>query len=180
MFLLKVQPSDDRCEGSVCCPSCPLLLGKPSRHEQVGSRIVREATVLMSKPSVSHLISCLICFFPKQRPLSAMNTDKLDLQDCLEHGRTAKVKLTPKYIYIKYITVMCTYQVNNFQQYIIIVFIFQLDKLRTITTRANSVKQGKDQHFPVYMNDKEDILWCTEIERYKTRNINLTYSQGKG
>ncbi|XP_030637442.1 DNA (cytosine-5-)-methyltransferase 3 alpha a isoform X2 [Chanos chanos] len=48
------------------------------------------------------------------RPLTAMVNDKLDLQDCLEHGRTAK---------------------------------------------------GKDQHFPVFMNDKEDILWCTEIER---------------
>uniref|UniRef100_A0A4W4FVD1 DNA (cytosine-5-)-methyltransferase n=1 Tax=Electrophorus electricus TaxID=8005 RepID=A0A4W4FVD1_ELEEL len=54
----------------------------------------------------------------------------LDLQDCLEHGRTAK-----------------------------------FDKLRTITTRSNSIKQGKDQHFPVYMNNKEDILWCTEMER---------------
>ncbi|XP_018587604.1 DNA (cytosine-5)-methyltransferase 3A isoform X2 [Scleropages formosus] len=64
------------------------------------------------------------------RPLTATSTDKLDLQDCLEHGRTAK-----------------------------------FDKVRTITTRSNSIKQGKDQHFPVYMNDKEDILWCTEMER---------------
>ncbi|XP_076872617.1 DNA (cytosine-5-)-methyltransferase 3 alpha a isoform X2 [Brachyhypopomus gauderio] len=48
------------------------------------------------------------------RPLTAMANDKLDLQDCLEHGRTAK---------------------------------------------------GKDQHFPVFMNNKEDILWCTEMER---------------
>ncbi|XP_040916096.1 DNA (cytosine-5)-methyltransferase 3A isoform X3 [Toxotes jaculatrix] len=65
-----------------------------------------------------------------QWPLSAMCTDRLDLQDCLEHGRTAK-----------------------------------FDKVRTITTRSNSIKQGKDQHFPVYMNEKEDILWCTEMER---------------
>ncbi|XP_058247647.1 DNA (cytosine-5-)-methyltransferase 3 alpha a isoform X2 [Hemibagrus wyckioides] len=64
------------------------------------------------------------------RPLTAMVNDRLDLQDCLEHGRTAK-----------------------------------FDKLRTITTRSNSIKQGKDQHFPVYMNNKEDILWCTEMER---------------
>nr|XP_055042689.1 DNA (cytosine-5-)-methyltransferase 3 alpha a [Misgurnus anguillicaudatus] len=64
------------------------------------------------------------------RPLSAMVNDKLDLQDCLEHGRTAK-----------------------------------FGKVRTITTRSNSIKQGKDQHFPVYMNNKEDILWCTEMER---------------
>uniref|UniRef100_A0A671Z3Q0 DNA (cytosine-5-)-methyltransferase n=1 Tax=Sparus aurata TaxID=8175 RepID=A0A671Z3Q0_SPAAU len=39
------------------------------------------------------------------------------------------------------------------------------DKVRTITTRSNSIKQGKDQHFPVFMNEKEDILWCTEMER---------------
>uniref|UniRef100_A0A8C6UNA4 DNA (cytosine-5-)-methyltransferase n=1 Tax=Neogobius melanostomus TaxID=47308 RepID=A0A8C6UNA4_9GOBI len=64
------------------------------------------------------------------RPLSAMVNDKLDLQECLEHGRTAK-----------------------------------FEKLRTITTRSNSVKQGKDEHFPVYMDNKEDILWCTEMER---------------
>ncbi|XP_076604172.1 DNA (cytosine-5)-methyltransferase 3A isoform X4 [Chaetodon auriga] len=64
------------------------------------------------------------------RPLSAMCSDRLDLQDCLEHGRTAK-----------------------------------FGKVRTITTRSNSIKQGKDQHFPVFMNEKEDILWCTEMER---------------
>ncbi|XP_034714352.1 DNA (cytosine-5)-methyltransferase 3A isoform X2 [Etheostoma cragini] len=64
------------------------------------------------------------------RPLSAMYNDRVDLQDCLEHGRTAK-----------------------------------FDKVRTITTRSNSIKQGKDQHFPVFMNEKEDILWCTEMER---------------
>ncbi|XP_056624182.1 DNA (cytosine-5)-methyltransferase 3A isoform X2 [Triplophysa dalaica] len=64
------------------------------------------------------------------RPLTAMCTDKLDLQDCLEHGRMAK-----------------------------------FGKVRTITTRSNSIKQGKDQHFPVFMNEKEDILWCTEMER---------------
>ncbi|KAM3861518.1 DNA (cytosine-5)-methyltransferase 3A-like [Diretmus argenteus] len=64
------------------------------------------------------------------RPLTPMVNDKLDLQECLEHGRTAK-----------------------------------FEKLRTITTRSNSVKQGKDEHFPVFMDNKEDILWCTEMER---------------
>ncbi|KAL3052226.1 hypothetical protein OYC64_004888 [Pagothenia borchgrevinki] len=64
------------------------------------------------------------------RPLTAMSNDRLDLQECLEHGRTAK-----------------------------------FEKLRTITTRSNSVKQGKDEHFPVFMESKEDILWCTEMER---------------
>lgn len=47
---------------------------------------------------------------------------------------------------------------------------FQFEKLRTITTRSNSVKQGKDEHFPVYMDNKEDILWCTEMERYLDRH----------
>ncbi|XP_077476238.1 DNA (cytosine-5)-methyltransferase 3A-like [Stigmatopora argus] len=63
-------------------------------------------------------------------PLTAMCHDKMDLQECLEHGRTAK-----------------------------------FDKVRTISTRSNSIKQGKDQHLPVSMNEKEDILWCTEMER---------------
>lgn len=47
--------------------------------------------------------------------------------------------------------------------------LFQFSKVRTITTRSNSIKQGKDQHFPVFMNEKEDILWCTEMERYPGR-----------
>uniref|UniRef100_A0A669DXH6 DNA (cytosine-5-)-methyltransferase n=1 Tax=Oreochromis niloticus TaxID=8128 RepID=A0A669DXH6_ORENI len=64
------------------------------------------------------------------RPLCASGMDKLQLQDCLDHGRVAK-----------------------------------FGKVRTITTRSNSIKQGKDQHFPVLMNGKEDILWCTELER---------------
>ncbi|KAM4738409.1 DNA (cytosine-5)-methyltransferase 3B isoform 2-T2 [Anableps anableps] len=38
-------------------------------------------------------------------------------------------------------------------------------KVRTITTRSNSIKQGKDQHLPVLMNGKDDVLWCTELER---------------
>lgn len=64
------------------------------------------------------------------RPLASTVNDKLELQECLEHGRIAK-----------------------------------FSKVRTITTRSNSIKQGKDQHFPVFMNEKEDILWCTEMER---------------
>lgn len=47
--------------------------------------------------------------------------------------------------------------------------LLQFSKVRTITTRSNSIKQGKDQHFPVFMNEKEDILWCTEMERYHGR-----------
>lgn len=47
----------------------------------------------------------------------------------------------------------------------LVLYPFQFSKVRTITTRSNSIKQGKDQHFPVFMNEKEDILWCTEMER---------------
>ncbi|XP_049635121.1 DNA (cytosine-5)-methyltransferase 3B isoform X1 [Suncus etruscus] len=64
------------------------------------------------------------------RPVIASKNDKLELQDCLEFNRTAKLK-----------------------------------KVQTITTKSNSIKQGKNQLFPVVMNGKEDILWCTEIER---------------
>uniref|UniRef100_A0A673GQ85 DNA (cytosine-5-)-methyltransferase n=1 Tax=Sinocyclocheilus rhinocerous TaxID=307959 RepID=A0A673GQ85_9TELE len=88
---------------------------------------VNSSLISLFNLSLYHFIT----LFPSPvRPLATMCTDKLDLQDCLEHGRTAK-----------------------------------FDKVRTITTRSNSIKQGKDQHFPVFMNDKEDILWCTEMER---------------
>ncbi|XP_054553058.1 DNA (cytosine-5)-methyltransferase 3B isoform X6 [Talpa occidentalis] len=64
------------------------------------------------------------------RPVIASKNDKLELQDCLEFNRTAKLK-----------------------------------KVQTITTKSNSIKQGKNQLFPVVMNGKEDVLWCTELER---------------
>ncbi|XP_029420240.1 DNA (cytosine-5)-methyltransferase 3C-like [Nannospalax galili] len=64
------------------------------------------------------------------RPLIASKNDKLELQDCLEFSRTAKLK-----------------------------------KVQTITTKSNSIRQGKNQLFPVVMNGKEDVLWCTELER---------------
>uniref|UniRef100_A0A4W4ERB6 DNA (cytosine-5-)-methyltransferase n=1 Tax=Electrophorus electricus TaxID=8005 RepID=A0A4W4ERB6_ELEEL len=39
-------------------------------------------------------------------------------------------------------------------------------KVRTITTRTNSLKQGtNDSHFPVSMNGKDDSLWITELEK---------------
>ncbi|KAF4078242.1 hypothetical protein AMELA_G00197160 [Ameiurus melas] len=39
-------------------------------------------------------------------------------------------------------------------------------KVRTITTRSHSLKQGNsDQHFPVSMNGKDDSLWITEVEK---------------
>ena len=65
-----------------------------------------------------------------RRPLASTVNDKLELQECLEHGWIAK-----------------------------------FSKVRTITTRSNSIKQGKDQHVPVFMNEKEDILRCTKMER---------------
>ena len=39
--------------------------------------------------------------------------------------------------------------------------------MRTVTTRQNSLKQGKnDAIFPVTMNGKDDIIWVSELERY--------------
>ncbi|XP_052037677.1 DNA (cytosine-5)-methyltransferase 3C-like [Apodemus sylvaticus] len=64
------------------------------------------------------------------RPVIASKNDKLELQDCLEFSRTAKLK-----------------------------------KVQTITTKSNSIRQGKKQLFPVVMNGKDDDLWCTELER---------------
>ncbi|XP_039174839.1 DNA (cytosine-5)-methyltransferase 3B isoform X2 [Crotalus tigris] len=64
-----------------------------------------------------------------KRPLVASKGDKLELQDCLEYSRTAKMK-----------------------------------KIRTITTKSNSIRQGKAKMLPVSMNGKDDDLWCTELE----------------
>ncbi|XP_030639440.1 DNA (cytosine-5-)-methyltransferase 3 beta, duplicate a [Chanos chanos] len=41
----------------------------------------------------------------------------------------------------------------------------KFNKVRTITTKSNSIKQGKMGPLPVSMNGKEDYLWCTEMER---------------
>ncbi|XP_036960493.1 DNA (cytosine-5-)-methyltransferase 3 beta, duplicate a [Acanthopagrus latus] len=40
----------------------------------------------------------------------------------------------------------------------------KVDKIRTITTKSNSIRQGK-MGLPVNMNGKEDYLWCTELEQ---------------
>ncbi|KAK1805643.1 hypothetical protein P4O66_019928, partial [Electrophorus voltai] len=117
------------------------------------------------------------------RPLTAMANDKLDLQDCLEHGRTAKgcYKFQPSALPRSYFhgqrSAVDTVPVTSASHTKLTTGrrrsqspdasdqAVRFDKLRTITTRSNSIKQGKDQHFPVYMNNKEDILWCTEMER---------------
>lgn len=44
-------------------------------------------------------------------------------------------------------------------------FVPQLKKVQTITTKTNSLKQGKGMKLPVLMNGKEDMLWCSELER---------------
>lgn len=41
----------------------------------------------------------------------------------------------------------------------------QFDKVRTITTKSNSIRQGKTGPLPVNMNGKDDYLWCTELEQ---------------
>ncbi|XP_033735640.1 DNA (cytosine-5)-methyltransferase 3A-like [Pecten maximus] len=41
-----------------------------------------------------------------------------------------------------------------------------VDRIRTVTTRTNSLKQGKkDDMLPVMMNGKEDNIWISELER---------------
>uniref|UniRef100_A0A3B3IHU5 DNA (cytosine-5-)-methyltransferase n=1 Tax=Oryzias latipes TaxID=8090 RepID=A0A3B3IHU5_ORYLA len=40
----------------------------------------------------------------------------------------------------------------------------QFDKVRTITTKTNCMRQGKTGQLPVIMNGKDDSLWCTEME----------------
>ncbi|XP_053705251.1 uncharacterized protein LOC128749555 [Synchiropus splendidus] len=41
----------------------------------------------------------------------------------------------------------------------------KFDKVRTITTKSNSIRQGKTGPLPVSMNGREDYLWCTEMEQ---------------
>ncbi|KAL4630650.1 hypothetical protein GN956_G16307 [Arapaima gigas] len=41
----------------------------------------------------------------------------------------------------------------------------KFNKVRTITTKSNSIRQGKTGPLPVTMNGKDDYLWCTELER---------------
>ncbi|KAG9472150.1 hypothetical protein GDO78_021075 [Eleutherodactylus coqui] len=43
--------------------------------------------------------------------------------------------------------------------------IAKFNKIRTITTSRYSLRQGKHHKFPVMMNGKDDVLWCTEMER---------------
>lgn len=41
-----------------------------------------------------------------------------------------------------------------------------VDRIRTVTTRGNSLRQGKKEDLlPVVMNGKEDNIWITELER---------------
>ncbi|TRY89878.1 hypothetical protein DNTS_030355 [Danionella cerebrum] len=39
------------------------------------------------------------------------------------------------------------------------------EKIRTITTKKNSLNQGCGDIFPVTMNGKDDIIWITELEK---------------
>ncbi|KAK3576767.1 hypothetical protein CHS0354_014582 [Potamilus streckersoni] len=41
----------------------------------------------------------------------------------------------------------------------------RVETLRTVTTRSNSLMQGKDDIFPVTMDGRDDIVWVTELER---------------
>ncbi|XP_034028908.1 DNA (cytosine-5-)-methyltransferase 3 beta, duplicate a [Thalassophryne amazonica] len=41
----------------------------------------------------------------------------------------------------------------------------KFEKVRTITTKSNSIRQGKMGPLPVLMNGKDDYLWSTEMEQ---------------
>ena len=42
----------------------------------------------------------------------------------------------------------------------------QVNKVRTVTTRSNSLMQGKkDDYFPVHTGTTGDTLWIPELER---------------
>ncbi|XP_058847009.1 uncharacterized protein LOC117422312 isoform X3 [Acipenser ruthenus] len=60
--------------------------------------------------------------------------------------------------------------------------IAKFKKVRTITTRPNSIKQGKQEMLPVVMNGKEDNLWCTELERIFgfPKHYTDVYNMGRG
>ncbi|MBN3275186.1 DNM3B methyltransferase, partial [Polyodon spathula] len=60
--------------------------------------------------------------------------------------------------------------------------IAKFKKVRTITTRPNSIKQGKQELLPVIMNGKEDNLWCTELERIFgfPKHYTDVYNMGRG
>lgn len=125
------------------------------------------------------------------RPLASTVNDKLELQECLEHGRIAKV--SPGWVVrgawrgrrgipalpaavpgslghrVGVSGGISSGSRGGSPPSLTSPCLLQFSKVRTITTRSNSIKQGKDQHFPVFMNEKEDILWCTEMERYRCR-----------
>lgn len=55
---------------------------------------------------------------------------------------------------------------------VLCVLLAQYIKVRTITTKSNSLKQGKAEgKCPVMMNGKEDNLWVTELEKYENASL---------
>lgn len=97
-----------------------------------------------------------VLFFTR-RPIVATQSDKLDLQECLELGRKATVSDC---------LLLAVIRPQLLGHMIVLMLVFQMCKVRTITTNANSLKQGKNVNkLPVLYNGKEDKLWITELER---------------
>ncbi|KAI4575727.1 hypothetical protein MJG53_011930 [Ovis ammon polii x Ovis aries] len=132
------QSSDPARRCSPCCQLCcdNASLGSNGADPASGVSMVKvtrgivalNVTPLTTALTWTPLLKPPEAAFPQ--PVIASKNDKLELQDCLEFNRTAKLK-----------------------------------KVQTITTKSNSIRQGKNQLFPVVMNGKEDVLWCTELER---------------
>lgn len=105
------------------------------------------------------------------RPIIASRSDKLCLQDCLEIGREARVSVLPccfSIVLLSPAQPLCISTTSVITALTSTVFLLlQVTKVRTITTNANSLKQGKDVSLlPVLQDGKEDNLWITELEKY--------------
>lgn len=109
--------------------------------------------------TLGHKHCVLLC-----RPLATAVEKKVLLQDCLESGRTAKVEASTFIIYIITGLFYKGFDRGAGRERSSLLF-QQFDKVRTITTKSNSIRQGKTGPLPVNMNGKDDYLWCTELEQ---------------
>lgn len=125
-----------------------------------------------------------ICCSSPFRPITASQNDKLSLQECLEIGREARVSdwscwcnficliwmiLTVslfQMINVSFFQITMFIKIRKISIVLLLLFWFQVTKVRTITTNPNSLKQGKNVSvLPVLQNGQEDNLWITELER---------------
>ncbi|EDO34131.1 predicted protein, partial [Nematostella vectensis] len=128
------------------CPSRPFfwlfenVVGMRAEDKKTISRFLQSNPVVVDAKEVSpaHRPRYFWGNLPgMNRPAIPLPGDRLTLQECLEPNCGRKARFT---------------------------------KVQTITTNANSLTQTKKNILPVAVNDdggqeREDILWCTEMER---------------